>query len=103
MKGDESERENRKSEYSTRFQIKDLSSLMTFMRFNDFEHDPHAVVQGCEPERTPAGSIANRLDLSEPESKCAFSEHDWMVGHRGVMGLMEAIVSCHHNFIILAL
>ena len=55
---------------------------MAFMRYNDFENDPHAVVEGCEPERTPAGSIANRLDLSPPESKCAFSEYDWMVGHR---------------------
>ena len=64
-------------------QIEDLSSLMAFMRYNDFENDEHAVVEGCEPERTPAGSIANRLDPSPPESKCAFSEYDWMVGHRG--------------------
>ena len=69
---------------------------MTFMRYNDFENDPHAIVQGCEPERTPAGSIANRLDLSEPDSKCAFSEYDWMVGHRGVVhhAWIGQIVSC---------
>ena len=67
------------------FQIKDFSSLMTFMRYNDFENDPHAIVDGCEPERTPAGAIASRLDLSEPDSECAFSEYDYMVGHRGVV------------------
>ena len=63
-------------------QIKDFSSLMTLMRYNDFENDPHAVVEGCEPERTPAGAVANRLDLAAPGSDCAFSEYDWMVGHR---------------------
>ena len=56
---------------------------MTFMRFNQWESDPFAVVDHCTPPRTPAGSIANRLDLAQPGAKCDFAEHDWMVGHWG--------------------
>ena len=69
---------------------------MSFMRYNDFENDEHAVVEGCEPERTPAGSIANRLDLSPPESKCAFSEYDWMVGHRDAACYGLTLPMCYH-------
>ena len=50
------------------------------MRYNDFENDPLAEVDGCDQERVPAGSIANRLDLSDPNATCAFSNVDWMVG-----------------------
>ena len=78
------------------FQIQDLSSLMAIMRYNDFENDEHAVVEGCEPERTPAGAVANRLDLSPPESKCAFSEYDWMVGHRDAACYGLTLPMCYH-------
>ncbi len=57
--------------------------MMSLMRYNDWENDPFAVVDGCTPTRTPAGSVANRLDLAQPGSKCAFSDDDWMVGHWG--------------------
>ena len=80
------------------FQIEDFSSLMTFMRYNDFENDIHAIVEGCEPERTPAGSVANRLDLSDPDSKCAFSEYDWMVGHSGY-GALDAKLASKDSFL----
>ena len=54
--------------------------MMELMRYNDFENDPLAEVDGCDQERVPAGSIANRLDLSDPNATCAFSDIDWMVG-----------------------
>ena len=79
-------------------QIKDLSSLMTLMRYNDFESDPHAVVAGCAPERTPAGAVANRLDLAAPGSDCAFSEFDWMVGH-SAYGALDAKLANKDSFL----
>ena len=39
-----------------------------------------ANVSGCD-HLTPAGSLANRLDLSDPNSTCTFSGIDDMVGH----------------------
>ena len=54
---------------------------MGLLRYNDFENDPFAEVEGCDPIRTPAGSIANRLDLGPINSTCTFAEHDYMVGH----------------------
>ena len=56
---------------------------MTLLRFNQFETDEFAEVAHCNPLRTPAGAIANRLDLSDPEQVCNFGEVDWMVGHWG--------------------
>ena len=50
------------------------------MRYNDYKNDELAHVDGCDEERVPAGSIANRLDLSEPNATCTFSDIDWMVG-----------------------
>ena len=49
-------------------------------RYNDFQNDPVANVSGCD-HLTPAGSLANRLDLSDPNSTCTFSGIDDMVGH----------------------
>ena len=60
-----------------------MDSLMSLMRYNRFDTDEFAEVEHCNPLRTPAGSIANRLDLSDPEQVCNFSEVDWMVGHWG--------------------
>ena len=55
--------------------------MMKLMRYNDFENDPLAEVDGCEQARVPAGSIANRLDLSDANSTCAWDFGvDWMVG-----------------------
>lgn len=62
-------------------QVKDVTSMMALSRYNDFENDPFAVVEGCTPERVPAGAIANRLDLSDTNGTCIFSDVDWMVGH----------------------
>ena len=59
--------------------IQDLDSFMKFMRYNDFKNDPLAKIEGCQPLAHPAGSIANRLDLSDPAMNCSFSEHDHMV------------------------
>ena len=39
-----------------------------------------ANVSGCD-HLTPAGSLANRLDLSDPNSTCTLSGIDDMVGH----------------------
>ena len=54
--------------------------MMKLMRYNDFENDPLAEVQGCDQIRVPAGSIANRLDLSDSNATCEFSDIDWMIG-----------------------
>ena len=48
--------------------------MMKLMRYNDFENEPFAEVEGCDQNRVPAGSIANRLDLSDANSSCKFSE-----------------------------
>ena len=71
---------------------------MTLMRYNDFESDPHAVVEGCAPARTPAGAVANRLDLAAPGSNCAFSEFDWMVGH-SAYGALDAKLANKESFL----
>ena len=59
----------------------DLDTLMSLMRFNKFESDEFGEVEHCNPLRTPAASVANRLDLSDPEQVCNFGDLDWMVGH----------------------
>jgi len=64
-------------------QVTDLDSLMTLMRYNGYENDPFAVVKGCTPERNPAGSISNRLDLGPTNSTCIFAADDHMVVHSG--------------------
>ena len=63
--------------------IKDLDSFMSVMRYNDFENDPLASIQGCGPVPNPAGSLASRLDLSDPNVKCSFSKYDYMIGFLG--------------------
>jgi len=60
-----------------------MSSLMSFLRFNDFENDPYAVIEGCTPSHNPAGSISNRLDLGSPNTTCIFAEFDEMVTFSG--------------------
>ena len=42
--------------------------------------EPFAEVEGCDEARVPAGSIANRLDLSDANSTCIFSDTDYMIG-----------------------
>ena len=39
-------------------------------------------MEGCNLT-IPAGSIANRLDLTLPGSKCEFEDLDQMIGHKG--------------------
>lgn len=63
--------------------IKDLESFMKVMRYNDFQNDPQATIKGCGPLPNPAGSMANRLDLSDPNVRCTFSDFDHMVGYWG--------------------
>ena len=43
----------------------DEATMISFMRYNDFQNDPDAVVEGCNVA-IPAGSVANRLDLTLP-------------------------------------
>ena len=43
--------------------VTDEASMIDFMRFNDFQNDAEAVVEGCNAP-IPAGSVANRLDLT---------------------------------------
>ena len=54
--------------------------MMKLMRYNDFENDVFAEVEGCGQNRVPAGSIANRLDLSDANATCKFSDVDYMIG-----------------------
>ena len=57
-------------------------TMISFMRFNHFQADPAAVVEGCN-KPIPAGSVANRCDLSLPGTVCEWEELDDMVGHQG--------------------
>ncbi len=62
-----------------------MSSLLRLMRYNDWENDPEAVVPFCHPGegRTPAGSIANRLDLAPDGHRCDWGDElDWMIGKK---------------------
>ena len=62
--------------------------VFPIFRYNDFQNDPVANVSGCD-HLTPAGSLANRLDLSDPNSTCTFSGIDDMVGH-SAYGALDA-------------
>ena len=62
--------------------------IFPIFRYNDFQNDPVANVSGCD-HLTPAGSLANRLDLSDPNSTCTFSGIDDMVGH-SAYGALDA-------------
>lgn len=62
--------------------IIDLHIYDKLFRYNDFQNDPEAQVEGCDAP-IPAGSIANRLDLTLPGSECEFKDLDQMVGHKG--------------------
>ena len=57
-------------------------TMIQFMRFNDFQNDPAALVEGCN-KPIPAGSVANRCDLTLPGTVCEWEELDDMVGHQG--------------------
>ena len=70
----------------------DEASMIQFMRYNDFQNDPEANVEGCN-NPIPAGSIANRCDLTLPESKCEWEKMDQMVGHKGYGALDMKFVS----------
>jgi len=62
--------------------VVDEQSMMKLMRYNDFHNDPLAIVPGC-PKPIPAASIANRCDLTFPDSECSWQSLDYMVGHQG--------------------
>ena len=61
--------------------VVDEDSMIKLMRYNSFQTDPLAKVPGC-PNPIPAGSIANRCDLTLPDSQCEWEEFDNMVGHQ---------------------
>jgi len=72
--------------------VVDEESMTEFMRYNDFQNDPDAQVQGCN-QPIPAGSIANRLDLTLPGSECEFEDLDQMIGHKGYGALDMKVVT----------
>lgn len=72
--------------------VVDEETMATFMRYNDFQNDDLAVVPGC-PKPIPAGSIANRCDLTLPDSTCSWGSHDYMVGHQPYGALDMKMVS----------
>ena len=39
--------------------VVDEETMIQFMRYNDFQNDPEAVVEGCN-NPIPAGAVANR-------------------------------------------
>ena len=45
--------------------VVDEATMIGFMRYNDFQNDPESLVEGCNTA-IPAGSVANRLDLTLP-------------------------------------
>ena len=61
--------------------VVDEKSMIKLMRYNSFQTDPLAVVPGC-PSPIPAASIANRCDLTSPDSDCDWQDLDYMVGHQ---------------------
>ena len=69
-----------------REQIKvvDDKTMIDFMRFNDFQNDPEAIVEGCD-KPIPAGSVANRLDLTLP------GDVSWS---RLTMSLVSITINC---------
>jgi len=62
--------------------VVDEETMIQFMRFNDFQNDPAALIDGCN-KPVPAGSVANRCDLTLPGTVCEWEEMDNMVGHQG--------------------
>ena len=72
--------------------VVDEESMISLMRYNNFQSDPLAQVPGC-PKPIPAGSIANRCDLTLPDSKCEWQEFDNMVGHQPYGALDMKFVS----------
>ena len=49
--------------------VVDEESMIKFMRYNDFQNDPDAIVEGCN-KPIPAGAIANRCDLTLEGKNC---------------------------------
>ena len=78
--------------------VKDVNTMMEVMRYNDFKNDPLAEVDGCDEIRVPAGAIANRLDLSDVNAACTFSDIDWMVGSFSPYGALDAKVANIDSF-----
>ena len=76
--------------------LPNLLYTISIFRYNDFQNDPVANVSGCD-HKTPAGSLANRLDLSDPNSTCAFGAIDDMVGH-SAYGALDAKLACKKSF-----
>eukprot|EP00092_Neocalanus_flemingeri_P103747 GFUD01132790.1.p1 GENE.GFUD01132790.1~~GFUD01132790.1.p1 ORF type:complete len:586 (+),score=132.83 GFUD01132790.1:1-1758(+) len=72
--------------------VVDEESMIKLMRYNSFQTDPLAQVPGCS-KPIPAGSIANRCDLTLPGSKCEWEEFDYMVGHQAYGALDMKFVS----------
>jgi len=72
--------------------VVDESSMVQFMRYNDFQSDPLALVPGCS-KPIPAASIASRCDLTLPDSECTWQDLDYMVGHQGYGALDMKFVS----------
>ena len=78
--------------------VSDVSTMMDLMRYNDFKHEPFADVDGCDEASVPAGAIANRLDLSDANATCEFSDIDWMVGSFSPYGALDAKVANSDSF-----
>ena len=78
--------------------VSDVTSMMELMRYNDYTNDPLAEVDGCDEKRVPAGAIANRLDLSDINATCSFSDIDWMVGTFSPYGALDAKVANVDSF-----
>ena len=78
--------------------VSDVGTMMDMMRYNDFKNDPLAKVDGCDQKGVPAGAIANRLDLSDINATCTFSDIDWMVGSFSPYGALDAKVANVDSF-----
>ena len=78
--------------------VSDVTSMMELMRYNDYKNDPLAEVDGCDEKRVPAGAIANRLDLSDINATCSFSDIDWMIGTFSPYGALDAKVANVDSF-----
>lgn len=61
--------------------VTDPASMIRLMRYNAFQSDPAAVVTGCN-KPIPGGSVANRCDLTLPDTHCTWESLDYMVGHQ---------------------
>ena len=72
--------------------VVDEETMIQFMRYNDFQNDPAAVIEGCN-NPVPAGSVANRCDLTLHHTVCRWEEMDDMVGHKGYGALDMKVIN----------